>query len=77
MTNDFYIARDKGGNMPVRVHSMKELPKSHPYWIKYVDGAPRAYFGPRSVMVENIYKDSVWDYNKSEFVPIDNLINTN
>ena len=71
MSNNFFVYLDKGGKCPVLSHEKLSL-VSHPFWVRYINDHPVSYRGPKEIIAKNISKDSVWDYELSKFVPIDN-----
>mgnify|MGYP006950428232 FL=1 len=72
MTKNFRVYVDRGGNMPQLRHSVWDC-DTHPYYIRYINDRPVAYHGPVSVVAQNVSRDSVWCYLRSEFVSINSL----
>ena len=72
MTKNFRVYVDRGGKMPQLRHKEWQC-DTHPYYVRYVNDRPVTYHGPAEVVAENITKDGVWCYLRSEFVPISSI----
>ena len=67
--NNYYIYVDKQGKMPILSKGSKEI-KSHPYYTRYHNNSPIAYHGPSEILANDISNTKIWDYAKSNFIPI-------
>lgn len=56
--------------MPAIFDSPRQSPKSHPYYVRYVNNRPVAYRGLEDVLFN---EGKVYDYGSEQFVPIDGL----